>query len=277
MAEQGSLRRLGHDISALVDFFSRARHGDFDFNRVVEHPGGKLLDFGRHCRREHHRAAPLLRKVRHNGHDVVVKSHVKHAVGLVKNKKLNFRQVDITHLKVRQQTARSGDYHFDAVFKRLLLLCETGAVSAAVNSQRTYRQKIREALESRVNLDGKLARGRHDHALHLLRRLALAQLIDYGKKESRRLARARLSHGYKVAARQSRRNCLLLNRSAFLKIHIIESVKDVVGKVKFFKCHDWWIAAERKRRAQGVRVQNKCKYTDFRPILQFVPSRRRLF
>ncbi len=81
-------------------------------------------------------------KARRNLHYVVIESHVEHAVGLVKNEKFYFREVDVAHLEMCEKAPGGGDYDFGATFEGALLLGESGSISAAVDGKRAYWQKI---------------------------------------------------------------------------------------------------------------------------------------
>ena len=84
MSQDGCLLSFVADEGRLVDTVGGAGNGDFDFGGIVEDFGGEFLDFGGHCGREHE-GLSRSGELADNLHDVVVETHVKHAVGFVED------------------------------------------------------------------------------------------------------------------------------------------------------------------------------------------------
>ena len=236
MAQQSRLGALGAYVGRLGNLLGGARHGYLYLYGIVEHGLGESLYLGGHRGREHHGAA-LAGQVVDNLHYVVVEAHVEHAVGLVENEEFDLAEIDISHLEMCEHAAGSGDYHLGAAAQGALLLCEAGAVGAAVYGERADGYKVGESVHLCVDLHGELAGGSHHDAFHLVGRLALAELVDDGEEECRRFACARLGYGYEVAAGEGRRDCLFLNGGALAEVHVVESVEHIVGQIQFFKSH----------------------------------------
>ena len=77
-----------------------------------------------------------------NLHDVVVKTHVEHTVGLVEDKEGDLAEVDIAHLQVCQQASRGGYHHVGAELEAALLLSKGLAVGAAVDGDRADGEEV---------------------------------------------------------------------------------------------------------------------------------------
>ena len=149
------------------------------FSRIIQNIVCQLLDFGRHGGREHNCLA-LFRKVFHNLHDVVIKSHIQHTVCFVQNKIGDTRKVHITEAEVSNQASRSSDYDIGSQSQSSLLLLEQNSVITTVDSYTGNRHEIRESLHLLVYLLRQLAGGSHHNAVNgICRMSAFGQLVQY--------------------------------------------------------------------------------------------------
>src|SRR5690606_35084709 len=90
------------------------------------------------------------------------------------------------------------------------------------------------------DLPGQLARrGEHEHAARLERRLppCVAQPVDRGQHEGRRLAGARLRDSEQVAPFEYRRNGLRLDGRRRVVTLQVERLEDGLREPELFECH----------------------------------------
>ena len=108
MVDDLKFLRVVADIGSLPDLLSRLRDGYLYFYGVVEQCDGQLADLRRHGGREHD-ALTVLGELLHDLHDVFDEAHIEHTVRLVKYEEGTTGQVQIAHLQMTEQSARSGD------------------------------------------------------------------------------------------------------------------------------------------------------------------------
>ena len=196
-----------------------------------------MLYLCRHGGREHQRL-PVLGQLGNNAHNVFRKTHVEHAVSLVKDEKLHARKVHIAHLHMRQQASGSGYDHIRTLPEGVLLTRKFLSVVTTVYGKTAHRYIVCEPLHSTIYLLGQLVGRHHHHALDLGRGLGIGKQVDNGQQVCGGLARTRLGAGYKVVSFQNNIDALLLNGGALFKIHCIEGVQYVVAQRKFVKSHN---------------------------------------
>ena len=139
--QHGQFLRLVADDGRLVDVLAGFRYRQLDLGGVGEDGLCQFLDFRWHGGREQQRL-PLCGQVLDNLHDVVVKTHVEHTVGLVEDKEGDLAEVDIAHLQVCQQASRGGYHHVGAELEAALLLGKGLAVGAAVDGDRADGEEV---------------------------------------------------------------------------------------------------------------------------------------
>ena len=119
------------NVSSLDNLFGRLGYSQLYLYRIGEDVMSQLLDFRRHGSREHDGLA-FFRQILHNLHDVIVETHVEHAVGFVQNEERHFRQVYISHAQVADESSRCGDNHIGSQCQTSLFLLETDSVVSSI-------------------------------------------------------------------------------------------------------------------------------------------------
>ena len=224
-------------VGALVDFFRRTRYGDAHFHGVGEDFVGEPAGLLGH-RGGEEKGLAVGGKALHYLHDIVVEAHVEHAVSLVEDEIRHPREVNVAHLYVVEQASRGGDHHVGAHFKSALLAGEFGAVGAAVDGERTYRQKVGESFHLAVDLLHELAGRCHDYAVDgIVGKISVGNAVDHRKKVCGRLARSGLGACHKVVAFEYYGDCLFLDRGTFFKRHRVERVEYIIAEIKLFEFH----------------------------------------
>ena len=165
MLENGRLVAISANIKALVNLLCRFRHRNFHFHRVVHHLLGHLCDFSWHRRREED-GLTLLGEFFDNRLDIVKKSHVKHAVGLVQNEVSGAREVEIAQLEVGNQASWGGYNNIRPLGKGFAFLFKTNAVVAAIDRDSIGVSVVSKTLERLVDLLSKFTRRCHNEAVH---------------------------------------------------------------------------------------------------------------
>ncbi|CCZ75682.1 putative uncharacterized protein [Alistipes finegoldii CAG:68] len=237
LADDVQLLVLIADIGRLVDSLVGFRNGDIHLGGIAQNGLGQFADLRGQRRREHDRL-PLLWHVRDDLHDVLAETHVEHAVGFVENQAFDMREVDAAVLDMRNHAAGSGDDHVRPHQHTPLLHVPALAVAAAVNDRGRDGQVIGKALKLLVYLLRQFARGHDDHRFYHIVFVAFEQQpVQQRQRVGRRLARSRLRASDDVAAFENHRDRVFLHRSHLLKIHIVESVEDLILQLKFVKSH----------------------------------------
>ena len=111
---------------------------------------------------EHRRALLLRRQVAHYAPDVGDEAHVKHAVGLVDDERVDVRKVDDARLHEVEETARSRDEEVDG--SRLDLVALAVVVHSAVNRERPEPGVLADRVGVLADLYDELARRRDDES-----------------------------------------------------------------------------------------------------------------
>ena len=138
------------------DAGGRFADSDVDLLRIVGNLVGQLPYFRRHGSRKHD-GLPFFRQVIDDGFDVVEKTHVQHAVGLIQNKMLQMFKVDVARLQQRHESSGRGANNVYALLERMFLCAPGHAVVTAVNGNRTHRTEIPHAVYLLVDLQDQFA------------------------------------------------------------------------------------------------------------------------
>ena len=132
-------------------------------------------------------------------HNVVVESHVEHAVGLIENKERYLAQIYVAQADMAYKTAGSGYDDIGTHGKAAFLLLKADAVIASVDGGAGYVGKVGESFNLLVNLLSQFTGGHHNEAIHRVFRVAtLGQLVKYGEQVGGGLAGSGLRYSYKV-------------------------------------------------------------------------------
>ena len=84
----------------LPDFVSRLRNGNLHNGRLVHDSFSQALRLlGHSCRKEHFLA--VVGQLLGNGHDVIIKAHIQHTVGLIQHKIAHLRKIHIPKIQMR--------------------------------------------------------------------------------------------------------------------------------------------------------------------------------
>ncbi len=106
-------------IDRLFNIVGGGRHGgDLHVDRVIQQRIGQVANFRRHGGAKEKRL-PLFGDFRHDLADIVDESHVKHAVGFVKDQHFDAAQIAAILLHQVEQSARRGNQDIDALSQRL--------------------------------------------------------------------------------------------------------------------------------------------------------------
>ena len=98
--------------------------------------------------------------------DIVGKTHVEHAVGLIKYEERYTREVYVAQRKMADKSSRSSNDYISPLLHAALLLFVSDAVVAAIHRHRTnVWQMVGESLKSLVDLLCQFACGRHDDTI----------------------------------------------------------------------------------------------------------------
>ena len=125
-----------------------------------------------------------------------------------------------------------------------MLLGETRSVSASVYGNAVDGHKISKPLHLAVDLLRQLPSGSHHDAIdRILRHRLIHKAVDDRQQIGGCLSRSGLRHRYKVATVKNHRYRLLLDRSAFIKIHRVERVKYIVAKIQLVKSHNYIVSS----------------------------------
>ena len=107
-------------VRALLDLLCRFGQRQLDSQWVVEQILGKGLDAIRHGCAEQE-GLPLFLALFRNPHDVTVKTHVQHAVGLIQNQARKLGEVDIPQRQMGKESTRCGNDDIRSLCQRFLL------------------------------------------------------------------------------------------------------------------------------------------------------------
>ena len=137
-----------------------------------------------------------------------------------------------------QKSSWSGDHYIGAHLEAFTLLFISVSIRASINRHAAHRHEIGKSLKLTVDLLGKLARGSHHHAIHRVIGIsAIGKHIDNRKEISGCFSCSCLGTCQQVPALHNHRNRLLLNRSAFIEMHVPQTVEHVVVGENIFKFH----------------------------------------
>ena len=144
------------------------------------------------------------------------KPHVEHAIGLVEHQHFEIRETGIGLFEVVQQAARTGDDQVDALSEGLLLRTEA---DAAIDRRRSQVSVTGKTVEMFDDLGCELAGG-SDHQGSGRTALSRQQPLLDRQQEGGGLAAARHGASQQIAALETGRNGIALNRRRVLEIEI---------------------------------------------------------
>ena len=99
--------------------------------------------------------------------DVLLESHVQHAVSLVQDEVVHAREVGLLQVEQRDEAAWGGDDDVGALVHAAALLLPGDAVGTAIDGYGGDGEEVGEALDLLLDLYRQLARGGHDEGIHL--------------------------------------------------------------------------------------------------------------
>ena len=222
------------DVRPLLHLGRRLAQGKLHRHRVVQEVVRQRTHAVGHGGREQERLA-FLPTVRGDAHDVLVESHVQHAVGFVQNQDLKGRQVHIAQCQVGEHASRRDNDDVCPFRQGFLLLGEFLARSSAIDGQRRDACVIRKTLRSLIDLDGELPGGNHNQSLDLPIVGGVHDPIHGRQQKCSRFACAGLGNAQNVLALDGMGNRLSLNGCGGFKPHGPKSVLDVWVQVEVLK------------------------------------------
>src|SRR5690554_6323273 len=151
LLQQSHLLVVVHHISRLQYALGGFGHGNTYFFGLLQQFAREFADLGGHGGRKKE-GLPILGQILHNLHNVVVKTHVEHAIGFIQNQVFQTGELKIVHRQMLQQSPRCGYHHVGSADERLLLLVPQARIVAAINGDGGQGQKVGKALQLLVNL-----------------------------------------------------------------------------------------------------------------------------
>lgn len=140
-------------------------------------------------------------------------------------------EVERAQLQMRNEAARGGNDHISARTQAFSFLLIARTVVAAVDGHTVDVHIIGKALHGLVYLLGQLTRRSHDQAVDGIGRMGiLTEQGQQGQKIGRGFSCAGLGDAHDITAFKDWGNTLFLDWGAFVKVHIVKSVEDVVAK-----------------------------------------------
>ena len=225
------------DVGRLVDSLVGLRNSHIHLYRIVHDILGQLANLGRHGGREHD-GLPLGGQAVAYLHDVVVETHVEHAVGLIENKILDARKINIRNVQVRDEPPRCGDNDIGTQGQPALLLFPRRAVAPTRYHSRGDGQEIGETGKLHVDLLSQFTSRCHNNRPHLVAAARiLREQIQQRQDIGSRLARTGLGTSNQISSLQYHGNGLFLHRGSLLKVHGIKPLHNLFRQSEFFKCH----------------------------------------
>ena len=210
----GAARGIDLD-RALLDgchVFGRAQFGHVNAQGLAQQGLRQRVNGGREGGREQ-QALARRRQLREQARQLVGKTGVEQAVGLVEHQCGDIAQAQRVALDQVEQPARRGHHHLGAAAQRHHLRVDR---DAAVDDQHLDRlgQLPRQRAQRFTDLGRQLARGHQHQRQRAARRGARAALdvLQQRQSKGRGLARAGLRRGQHVAASQQRRDRRGLDR-----------------------------------------------------------------
>ena len=202
---------LNHEQILLYPLSRRAFGRNRDLHWIAAIRTNQFLDLFRHGRAEEQCLA-LFRGQLVDLPQGMDKAEVQHLVRLVQNEDFHRLQIERLLINQIQQTPRRCDQNICPAVQFVAVLIDRSAAHNRLHFKASKRAVILGALG---NLSGQFAGGRkHQHAAGFERGLVirLAQPVDRGQHERRRLAGAGLRDAEEVTPFQNGRNSLCLNR-----------------------------------------------------------------
>ena len=231
LLQERHFMRLVADVGRLHDRFRRTRYCDLDLLRVLQDVVRQRPDLRRHGSREHDYLTRL-RELLIDLHNVVMETHIEHAIGLVEDEEGGAREVYAAHVQVADQAAGRGNNDVGAHLQSALLPGVGDAVGATVDSHCRDGNEVGKAVDLLIDLLRQFARRCHnDRVDRILWISASAQLANDGQHVGGRLAGARLCAPDQVLAREDGRDGQFLDRCRLHEIHGLESVQHGVIEV----------------------------------------------
>ena len=207
-------------------------------------------------------------------HDVLVETHVEHAVCLIQNEHLQRGQIHISQRQMGQHATWCDNDDVRALGEGLLLLCKFLSCSSAINRQRRDARVVGKSLGSLVNLNGELTGGNHDQGFDLAVVGRVHDAVHRRQQKRGRLAGSGLCNAQNVLAFDGVRDGLALNGRGRFKPHGPKSVFNVWMQIKvletnLFRHRLFLLLALRMLFFHGSKVlRNPC--TELAPLEQAI-------
>ena len=133
-------------------------------------------------------------------------------------------------IEVADESSRGGNDDVGSQFESFALLFKADTVVAAIDGDGRHTvQIVGKSFHLLVYLLSQFSGWRHDDAIDgVFRIIAVAQFVEHGQQVGGRLSCASLCNAHQVSSLQNLGNGLFLDRGAFLKVHGIECVKQLV-------------------------------------------------
>ena len=235
-----TLLELCADLDDLLNtVVSREVHGtNVDLDPVLLVVSSQLADFLRPCSRPH-ASLTIGTNLSNDLANLRLKTHVKHAVGLVQNEVSNAAEVRFSCFEHINKTSRSGNAHFNTAGKvtDLRTLGNTSVDTGVSNARR-----FSELANLLLNLDSKFTCGSEDENDRTIARSEERLGVDVddgGKTVGEGLSGTSFSNTNNIATRESHGPTLRLNSSRLCEALSLDLVHNVGWETSLIEGCDW--------------------------------------
>ena len=227
---------IEQNVGTLLHLGSRLAQGKLNCDRIPEEVVGKGAHSVRHGGREE-QGLSLTPAMRGDAHDVLVESHVQHAVGFIQNQNLQRAEVNISKGEVGEHSTRSHNDNVCPFSKRFLLLGKFLPRASPINGEARDARIIGKALGGLVDLTGKLTGGHHNERLDFAVVGGVHNTVHGGQQKCRCLPRPRLGDPQDVFFLQRIGDRFALNGGGGFKPHRKQAILNVRMQIKGVESH----------------------------------------
>ena len=209
---------IEQNVGTLLHLGSRLAQGKLNRDRIPEEVVGKGAHAVRHGGREE-QGLSLTPAMGGDAHDVLVESHVQHAVGFIQNQNLQRAEVNISKGEVGEHSTRSHNDNVCPFSKRFLLLGKFLPRASPINGEARDARIVGKALGGLVDLTGKLTGGHHNERFDFAVVGGVHDAVHGGQQKCRSLPRPRLGDPQDVFFLQRIGDRFALNGGGGFKPH----------------------------------------------------------
>ena len=175
--DESGFLRLKDMRAHLVDSLWRTGHSYLYFYRVMHDGFRHLTDLRRHGSREHD-GLTVGRQALDDGHDVIIETHVEHAVRFVQDEVFDTGKINVIDIHLAEQTTRRSDDDVRTFLQTAHLIAPRAVgVFSSIYSDRREGDIEPEPFHLLVNLLRQLARRRHDDSVQFVRVVVIVRKV----------------------------------------------------------------------------------------------------